>query len=63
MKRLDGVENDQVELEVVECDCGFHLGVDATFIDQVRDVVIECPSCGTLIDTKIVFPEFYAHTL
>ena len=30
MKRLDSVENDVVSLEVVECDCGYHMGIDAT---------------------------------
>jgi hypothetical protein len=63
MKRLDSVENDQVELEVVECDCGFHLGVDATYLIQVGDFKLACPSCGAIIDTQIVFPEHYNHTL
>lgn len=35
------------ELEVVECNgCGFHLGIDATYLEQVGDVVLKCPSCG-----------------
>lgn len=39
MKRLKSVENDQVQLEVMECDCGFHLGIDATYLVQVGDCV------------------------
>lgn len=58
MKRLSSVENDQVQLEIMQCDCGFHLGVDATYLDQVGDFVIECPSCHAKIDTAIVFPEW-----
>jgi len=57
MKRLDSVENEQVQLEVVECDCGFHLGIDATYLDQVGDFVIACPNCQTKIDTAVVCPE------
>ena len=57
MKRLRSIENDQVQLEVVQCDCGFHLGIDATFLDQVGDLTIKCPSCEAVIDTAIVFPE------
>lgn len=34
-----------VELEIVECACGFHLGVDATFLLQVGAVTVACPSC------------------
>jgi hypothetical protein len=57
MKRLKSVENDQVQLEVVECDCGFHLGIDATYLVQVGDCVICCPSCCAQINTAVVFPE------
>lgn len=57
MKRLEGVDNGRVSLEVVECDCGFHFGLDATYMDQVEDFTILCPSCGREIDTAIVFPE------
>ena len=56
MKRLDGIKNDIVNLEVLECDCGFHLGIDATYLLDVGDFVIRCPSCGKMIDTAEVFP-------
>ena len=46
MRVLDPCENDVYSLEVVECDCGFHLGIDATYLDQVGPVDIACPSCG-----------------
>ena len=57
MKRLDSVENDKVQLEVIECECGFHLGLDATYLDQVADIVMHCPACGIEIDTAVVCPE------
>ena len=57
MKRLDSVSNGKVELEVVECDCGFHLGIDATYLDQVGDFVINCPNCTKEISTEILIPE------
>jgi hypothetical protein len=56
MKRLKSIENDQVALEVLECDCGFHLGIDVTFLDQVGDFKLSCPSCKREIDTDKVFP-------
>ena len=57
MKRLDSLENDTVQLEVIECDCGFHLGLDATYLDQVGDFICSCPSCGATIDTVVIVPE------
>jgi len=60
MKRLIGflaqVEA-QVELEVVECDCGYHMGIDATYLDQVGDFATFCPSCGAIINTAELCPE------
>jgi len=52
MKRLDSVENDQVQLEVIECDCGYHMGIDATYLDQISDFITRCPSCQAEIDTS-----------
>jgi hypothetical protein len=57
MKRLDSLENDQVSLEVVECDCGYHVGIDATYLEQVGDFLMSCPACGKEIDTAKVCPE------
>lgn len=57
MKRLNSVQNDKVQLEVIECDCGYHMGIDATYLEQVGDFVAVCPSCGAFIDTEVVCPE------
>jgi hypothetical protein len=57
MKRLDSIENETVQFEVVECDCGMHFGLDATFMDQVGDFKLICPACGLEIDTAKICPE------
>lgn len=51
-KYIESVTTDKVELEVYECSCGFHLGIDATYVDQVSDCSFICPSCGEIISTK-----------
>ena len=45
---------DKVEMEVIECDCGFHMGIDVTFLEQVGDFKINCPSCNAEINTEVV---------
>jgi hypothetical protein len=52
MKFLGTISNDYVELEVIECDCGFHIGLDGTYLDQESHIRMECPCCGRLIDTE-----------
>ena len=56
-RRLPSVETEKVQLEVIECDCGYHMGIDATFLDQVGDFETTCPSCTCIIDTAEVCPE------
>jgi len=46
MELLEAVETDRVVLEVYECVCGYHLGVDSTYLEQVGDVHGYCPSCS-----------------
>lgn len=51
-KQLDSVSNDHVSLEVYECgDCGFHIGLDSSFIEQIGDIKIKCPACENMFDT------------
>lgn len=52
MKTIGNVETDKFSLEVIECDCGFHLGIDSTFLEQVGSVQIKCPSCNKLIQVE-----------
>jgi len=49
MRALNNIETEEYTLEVVECDCGFHIGLDATYLDQVDGIDIKCPSCGKII--------------
>lgn len=51
-KYIGDVETDDVILEVYECECGFHLGIDATYLEQVTPVKIKCPSCGGPIESS-----------
>lgn len=42
-------QKDKYELEVVECvKCGFHLGIDASFL-RSNSVQVPCPSCGQML--------------
>ena len=45
---------DKYELEVVECTCGYHMGIDASYLEQVGAVEATCPSCKA----KLVIPAF-----
>lgn len=45
---------EKCDLQVYECACGFHLGLDATFLDQVSEIKIACPSCAALLDTEVI---------
>jgi len=56
-KRLESAQHPIAELEVVECDCGYHMGIDSTYLDQVGDFKTKCPSCKAIIDTAVVCPE------
>ncbi len=46
---LEPSEYDKTELEIIECGCGFHLGLDASYLLQVDGIDIECPSCGQVL--------------
>ncbi len=50
--KIGEVETEKFVLEVWECKCGFHLGIDSTYLDQVGLVTITCPSCSTLISIE-----------
>jgi len=57
MRRLQSIENDQVQLEVIECDCGFHYGLDASYLEAEGDFKVICPACKTIINTEDICPE------
>jgi predicted RNA-binding Zn-ribbon protein involved in translation (DUF1610 family) len=49
MTHIDDVETPDYQLEIYECNCGFHIGFDCTYLDQVGGINIGCPSCGTML--------------
>jgi len=46
VKYIESLSGALCELEVVECGCGYHLGVDASYLEQVGSIETKCPSCG-----------------
>lgn len=51
-KQLQSVETDEYSLEIIQCSCGFHLGIDATYLEQIGDFIILCPCCSKFLNTK-----------
>lgn len=52
MKKLTSIVQHQgVDLDIYECDCGFHIGLDSTYLDQVDSIKMKCPSCQIGINT------------
>ena len=47
-KQWKEVELSKCELMVIECDCGYHTGVDLTYLEQVGNIETLCPSCWVL---------------
>ena len=46
MELLEAVTTPRTVLEVYECThCGYHLGVDSTYLEQIGDVHGYCPGC------------------
>lgn len=50
MRQLNDCETEKYSLEVWQCDCGFHIGIDTTYLDQVGPVKFNCPACGNEIE-------------
>jgi len=48
VKSIGDCQKSKFELEVYEClKCGFHLGLDATYLEQDGDINSKCPGCNT----------------
>lgn len=47
-KEIENIETDKVSLTVVECNCGFHLGVDGTWLTTTHEkgLTFVCPACS-----------------
>ena len=46
---LQSCETEEYNLCVFQCLCGFHIGFDSTYLDQVGDINFRCPSCDQSI--------------
>lgn len=46
---LESIETEKCRLKVYEYACGFHIGVDATYLEQVGDLDLDCPNCKSRI--------------
>ena len=57
MRYIADVNQDPFVLEVYECECGFHIGLDSTYIEHVGHIEIECPNCLRKLDTEGVAHE------
>lgn len=42
------------ELITIECECGYHMGIDYSYVEQVSDFKTLCPSCDRIIDTTTI---------
>ena len=43
--------NEVMDLIYIETESGFHIGIDASYIDQVKDFKLKLPT-GEIINTK-----------
>ncbi len=49
VKAIAYMQNERVIIEVIECSCGYHMGIDSTYLEQVDGITTWCPSCGEQI--------------
>ena len=52
MIKIGEVDNERYTLEVWECSCGYHMGFDVTYLEQIGPIKAECPSCGDFLLTE-----------
>ena len=52
VKYIDTYIGEEALLEVYECECGFYIGLDVTFLDQVGDIDWRCPACERVHKVK-----------
>ena len=45
---------EKCEFVFIEHDCGFHLALDATYLEQVANIVLNCPAYLAAIDMEDV---------
>ena len=51
-ERKEYEEVTETMMEIHKCDyCGFHIGFDISYLEQVEEIVMECSSCQEVIYT------------
>ena len=73
MKFLESIKKDNFQIDVFECECGCHIGMDATLENTaIADwVIVNCPSCkakalfndGYQLVEKMIFKTTYKSSL
>ena len=48
------IDSSLTEIICIECSCGYHINIDFTYIDQVKDFKSNCPNCENVIDTSLI---------
>ena len=59
------IRDDEAELAVYHCKkCNFDVGLDASFLEQVEEIVINCPNpdCDAVLDTEAIEKELMPET-
>lgn len=50
--KIGEVETEKFALEVWECECGFHIGIDISYLEQVGPLTVRCPACRALLSIE-----------
>jgi len=51
-KYIESIETEEYAIEVVKCSCGYHMSFDSSYVDQVENIDLTCPSCGVITNTS-----------
>ncbi len=52
MEELESAITEKYRLMVIECACSFHIGLDISYLEQVGEIIVNCPSCNEVINTE-----------
>lgn len=49
MEKIEVIKQNNYSLDVYKCQCGFVLGVDSDYLDDVLTILIRCPACTKML--------------
>jgi len=59
MKWIMDIDNNLCEMEIYECACGFHIGLDFSYLDRIAPISLNCPNCNKILNTQtVIYPEW-----